>query len=83
MYCIIITYNYKIIDNFDEDEEKYGYEMYFHSTENDCELRFISVKSKLTETYNKCESDLHHTYESCVYNIKYSIHEVPSEDHVF
>lgn len=83
MFCIIINYKYKIIDNYDEDVEKYAYEIYFHSTENDCKLRFISVKSKLLEIYNKRESNLCYTYELYAYNIRYSLHEVPHEDYIF
>lgn len=73
MYCIIITYMYKF-DDYEEDKYEKDYEIFFHNTENDCELRFMSVKSKLMEQYY---------YELNENDIKYTIHEVPHKDEIF
>ena len=77
MYCIIITYMYRIFETYDDGKCINDYEIYFHNTENDCELRFISVKSKLIEQYNKFESELNKD------DINYTTHQVPQEDDIF
>jgi len=72
---------YELID-YRYGEYFNDYEIYFHNTENDCKLRFISVQSKLMEQYNK-NAGYESYYRIDETHIKYTIHEVPDEDQVF
>lgn len=52
MYYLLISFKYKIIETYRDDEIECDTLLYFYNTYKECELKYEQIKKDLVKTYN-------------------------------